>query len=1739
MNTYNEQIGDVHCVLSASLLHKILTKGIDKTIRKWYLHANELHSVNIFHAACTDEENGELSSCPVTYFWPSRGAAFNGFKDYRGYLLDILDSDKKTILSSKIESIAKLSNNASVLKLECGFFKFNLNRLLPNAQKFIKSFVQFRDLKAVRLIIQNDNENYGFLEEMSGLTWSNRKGNSTRADCIILKTGISVLSWINKMNAFLYTEAGNRLQDSLTTYKKQKISDEHFAEKTEKFIEFIGSIVQDSANLQKLYLEYQESVYMHPATPKFQLSTSDLFHTFIEIPLAQSAMLLTQPESLKFKNIKEISAHFSERVRTVEPESISKIYNEMQECIIALLIQSMKPCYSIIPEVSISVIGRAGWGRRCALPNRKVKLLFITELPKDQITGSMNKFIELFKTQCESVGIQLSLPILYGQPIELFKYYMDWTEVNYDEAGKRRSTKLSEEHQLIQLCGIWETEYLFGNRQLATSFKTTVSAIVQSKDELTMQPRSQQYVQSLLNYVKKTLDSIQYVKESRGSSLDVHQLTVNLSKFLNFLAIYYNVERSDPWNRMEEFRKLHILEDEIFDQILCVLNIALTIELHSHFFYSSYGASQDKCLVYSPATLTVSTDKKQEPASNKKKYILENRSYWNILSYFHNTSFRKFGIRLFEFALWLDDSTTTGSQNPLLIPSADYSVHIFAFYRTQAEKYLNDKIMHWKIVKYYGEAAKCYRDHHPPIAQEKQTVMHDQTNQELSIDALIDISAVCVSKENFIFSKIDEMLRILIASTNFNQIRYDKLHNSMYIADVTVNAFLKFSISRSLLRPRYKSDTTVIYSIYNSFIAAILDTCNKLHRNITISHSLLVFIAKAIFILIIHKSSISTFHTLWYQLLQSTAYLQVLIEFVALAASQIEHATKVHTGVDVFDTTTIKQILLYLPLNRSGERLVLEDHMNQLHSILFSISDPILGPDTDENGGRILSHFTSMLNNESLNIDQSEPDSVTIEWITMIRKLKATSVISDYQSILQKKEPATLQLRSTATAPPGSYILDKSNITSISTLGATFRTEISKYKRKLKKQFIQQLFTDDFSNHPSAIEEPDSRVKIPLKMDGKVLGYVKVEPYKPTVQRAIDLFSYKLSGAACGKVLAKITTNPSNQRFRAQSIPVLLTKPLEGYPLHEILNTELLEQVCKSLNPFYFTLKVIECLLINSDDNSTNNIFLEKMHKSGYRIITVASENVFSESVRDKNNFIKSAIYCFEQMKCKLDQDAVNLFLEYDSFEFIESWLTLLNEEENYTSSEHLFDPELIKQFARSQKALKTNIPLEFQTRTAVYTMYHRFNRIQHFLRKDKELATPELTHSQLFAALDPKLFCYYSDLLNLPSLRERWKTLIFCAMVAERTTSAPPVLQSDSPESSRKHLFVKKDLTKLKSLQMSTDFIQGKSKDQEMPVICENYKISEYLTDFKTMRHLLQDVEKRKQHLLTGNIQEAFSELINLPPNSLHTAAASGAAITLNSTNPITSTIVEKIFRGFDWSIFYKEKENNVNHSSVELLFKIYASVSNLQILEFKNAASFDDVLLKKFVKSSSSSLSVLDLSGTKVSSASILTVAKFTQNLVDLRLNSLSWTYFDQPSYRFMYLRKLVMNNCPKLEKVTINMKYTPSLERLSIEHCPELATFTLKANLSDNPQCFLEYISFRGDSSLSFKSFAALYNLLCQSYSYTLHKSMLSLNRDTGRKCLLNIENCNALCISTKRRTKDNTDIEAINYLKECFS
>jgi WD40 repeat protein len=523
------------------------------------------------------------------------------------------------------------------------------------------------------------------------------------------------------------------------------------------------------------------------------------------------------------------------------------------------------------------------------------------------------------------------------------------------------------------------------------------------------------------------------------------------------------------------------------------------------------------------------------------------------------------------------------------------------------------------------------------------------------------------------------------------------------------------------------------------------------------------------------------------------------------------------------------------------------------------------------------------------------------------------------------------------------------------------------------------------------IQEGKSQV-LKLIQNNSLVAYAKIYPEAPGVQLQADTLSQRLSGTNFHSTLAKVIPLSNPQ----QSFPLLFSQVV-AETIQEHLNQDKdLTEIETQLDPFYFSLKLLETLVISPEDDKPDNVGLYRLANNKYRLISFDADHAFYPAMMERIGLtgkerkvqLKSIALCFAQMQNTIHPDAKSLFLSFKPYDLLQDFLLELDA--NY--QQQLFTPAEIQKFLKDKYWLAN----AFEVGT-VAKLYEQILRIQAAL-KDEAI----ISHLDLLARIEPLASDYYLKLYQHTSPRERWEAL-------QPDTEYKLVVNQSG------HIVCQSGLTATARAKRSIT-VAKERKDK-----AEAYNPSLALAELQGIHNQYQQINNLINQLNQGNSEDFIVSYPFIQEQVLKRLDFS--QIDYNECQP---------------SFFYSEHLKTFRQDKLKNAIK---ELKNLYELHFINYAllNYTDLIS---ILANHPELRVLNLSGCKNivdywrSMGWALSYVPHLEylNLSDTNINTLT---SNVPFYNLSLpkLRRLILHNCHHLSNLIIN---APNLEYLQIKGC-----------------------------------------------------------------------------------------------------
>jgi hypothetical protein len=455
-------------------------------------------------------------------------------------------------------------------------------------------------------------------------------------------------------------------------------------------------------------------------------------------------------------------------------------------------------------------------------------------------------------------------------------------------------------------------------------------------------------------------------------------------------------------------------------------------------------------------------------------------------------------------------------------------------------------------------------------------------------------------------------------------------------------------------------------------------------------------------------------------------------------------------------------------------------------------------------------------------------------------------------------------------------------------------------------------------------------------------------------------------------------------------------------------------QVESKLDAFYFSLKVLETLIIRPEDDKPDNLGFRELSNGNYRLISFDADHAFYPATVGRGSItkeiklqLKTIVFCFKQMLDAINPDARELFLSLDAYALLKDFL----QELDLDYQMQLFSRKEILHFLEHREETKKIWLANALELGGVAELYQRIKRIQAALQD-----TTVVGHLDLFARIEPLASDYYAKLHqgSLQSPGERWAALLPSTEYKLVVTSkCDRVVQQSILRTTEK---AKASLTIINEEQ----FKQQRDNMRRQQIYHPQLALSELTGieyQYRNIAVLLQDLQLG----ITQQRDHTHPSFINAYP-----------------------FIQEQVLKRLDFA--------EVRYAVPELPAHFIKSIANnlpttLRELHLKNCTALEykhlETILEKNIE-----LQILNLSGCASLeegwSGMGASIGKL-QHLEYLNLSgtnikvlatygfSLSWYKLNLP-----WLRRLILQHCNKLNVIAIDC---PKLEQLEIINCAKV--------------------------------------------------------------------------------------------------
>ncbi len=603
--------------------------------------------------------------------------------------------------------------------------------------------------------------------------------------------------------------------------------------------------------------------------------------------------------------------------------------------------------------------------------------------------------------------------------------------------------------------------------------------------------------------------------------------------------------------------------------------------------------------------------------------------------------------------------------------------------------------------------------------------------------------------------------------------------------------------------------------------------------------------------------------------------------------------------------------------------------------------------------------------------------------------------------------------------------------------------------RYLQPHIQKQLFHDNGAlREEKRNRENSQRLVVPVykQHDAKEeapIAWCKFFPQMPGMQIISAALGYQISGYSLRCQLVKMF--PPNSSI---GYPVLISKPV-GISLKEIGKNDLqqhkslLQEVQNQLDLRSFTLKFLESVIVNYEDDQAGNLTAEPIITDSkgtvrYRLVGIDSDHAFQSALTAGGYFqkaeinIKNILYCMDAMCVPLDKQAVLEFLALDAHHVAKQVLmTAIDYEDRHIQDEQGQDKglftrkEVVDYFQTGIKGQtaedKCILPPELQT-GAIAQFFLRIQALQLMLSKCLQRLPTPLNILQRF---EPELALRYGPLLQEKQLNPILRMQRLLKLKETKLTELKTALSS-TQASANWTMTSKLNVEQALSCSASKMVTYSKHNNEQY---LQNYsKVIKWKNwSDELARMLLYYHDHSKFKLLCDAVEQGQLEDF----------------ITLGRIST-AQVLIEKIIN----NISFKRMAENINnpkktHDLQTQLLEIIAGY-NFTKLNLSQCQALTNAWLKTIINKEPSYLRSLNVNGCEqLTDQAVRYIAYYCPNLERLNLSNLTkveriteinnWGLITPLS--FLKLRRLSLNNCMDLMELNIQ---APQLEILQLAGC-----------------------------------------------------------------------------------------------------
>jgi len=546
--------------------------------------------------------------------------------------------------------------------------------------------------------------------------------------------------------------------------------------------------------------------------------------------------------------------------------------------------------------------------------------------------------------------------------------------------------------------------------------------------------------------------------------------------------------------------------------------------------------------------------------------------------------------------------------------------------------------------------------------------------------------------------------------------------------------------------------------------------------------------------------------------------------------------------------------------------------------------------------------------------------------------------------------------------------------------------------------------------------------------------YFKLYPAWPEMEEAVGRLTRSIIGFGA----------PSTDLIKVNGLPVLVSQGIRGETLAEILRNPQKHDILNNLDFDSVSAMILMAMLANPEDGKPESYVVEPhpILRDKYRLVCIDNDQAFvSAFVREKplegglftkalsTVQVKTILYCLDEMKQPVSQTVRERFLNLKPYEILSTWLKGLKRVDGAYGLDDenagLFSlTEQVNFFKNKDKDKDKDkdensfIGLVFAD-DAIVRLYEKFINLQDCLQKH-----PTMSHIDLLGKLEPLLVKRYRTALSIPQ-----------SSVLSRFEATDAPFYGKGKNGS---------FTTLNSIQ---DMMLSLDIPLNMDVF-ENIKSEE---DLERAKEELKKV-KRSHGVIAAcqQLEKVYQEIYDPKMEALIKQSKSLSDLTRLSLNKNKMRFLK--------NLDFKTEPTTYQQDILDFVERN----THLPKIQLKNIALLDNKwLLPKLEAYLFGYLTHLSLIGcTNITQDILPSLAQNHPNLKVLNLSNLphlqgvASRIFTFPGYEyhaitFANLRKLILNNCPTLEAINIDV---PNLTHLQAQGTKKLGLLKIKSTIDD---------------------------------------------------------------------------------------